>query len=96
MTYPNPAGYYGLQMPEAIETEITALDRDDLQWFLTDLAAYLNRDDQAFAFESVYGTHSLDAFIEAINASDLIAIIRWVAERLAWMETQEKAKDGQP
>ena len=95
MTYPNPAGYY-LPLPEAIEREITALDRDDLQWFLGDLAAYLNRDDVNFPFESVYGTYSLDAFIEALNASGLIALIRWVAECLSWLESQEKANDAKP
>lgn len=96
MTYPNPAGYYGLKMPEAIESEITTFSKDKLMQTFYDLASYYNRDYSSFAIESVYPSCDFDDFVNPLNQSELIALIRWVTERLAWLEKQEKATDAQP
>jgi hypothetical protein len=93
MTHPNPAGYYGLQMPEQLETEITELDCEELTQTLSDLVGHLNRDDDAFEFEGVYVSSEFDGFMHEMKQTDVIALIRWVAERLSWIETQEKANE---
>lgn len=83
MTCPQLAGYYGLELREDLENEVTALDKDDLELMLLDLASYLNRDDEDFGFESVYASIDLDDYIEALKYSDFITFIRWIAELLA-------------
>lgn len=83
MTSHNPAGYYGLKLRADLENEVNSLDKADLELLLLDLAAYLNRDDEEFGFESAYASVELDTYIEDLKYSDLIAFIRWVAEILA-------------
>ena len=90
MTYPNPAGYY-LPLPEAFETEVVAMGKNQLTQFLDDLASHLNRDDEDFGFEGVYTSNDFDGFVDTLKKSDLIALIRWVAECLSWFTSQEKA-----
>ena len=92
MTYPNPAGYY-LPLPEVFEAEITALNYEGLTQTLADLVGHLNRDDDAFEFEGVYVSSEFDCFMHEMKQTDVIALIRWVAERLSWIETQEKANE---
>ncbi len=82
MTIPNPAGYY-LPLPEEIEAEITELDYEELTQTLADLVGHLNRDDDAFEFQGVYTFPKFDFFVNAMKQTDLIALIRWVAEIVA-------------
>lgn len=83
MTYPNPAGYY-LPLPEAIEAEITALDYEGLTQTLADLGGYLNSVLVfGFEFQGVYTSHDFVRFVNDMKETDLIALIRWVAEIVA-------------
>jgi hypothetical protein len=96
MTYPNPAGYY-LPLPEAFETEVVAMGKNQLTQFLDDLASHLNRDHEEFEFDGVFTSLDFDDLINLVlKESDLIALIRWVAECLSWLASQEKVNDAKP
>ena len=94
MILPKPAGYY-LPLPEALEIEITSLNFDELVQTLADFTCYLNRDDEDSEFDCAYTSNYFSAFIDFAKESDLISLIRWIAERLSWLESQEKA-NAQP
>ena len=83
MTYPNPAGYY-LPLPEAIELEITSLDISGLKALLAELACFLEEEDQ-LTFLSDYLDPLHSTFIWELSSQALTDLIRWVAERLAYL-----------
>lgn len=90
MTYPNSAGYYGLKMPSIFEEDITRyLDIDQLKQIVWDVAAFLNRDDQAFGYTGSYLSTGFEQWVNTLTQNQVIDLIRWLSEVLA-------AKANQP
>lgn len=85
MTSPNPAGYY-LPLPEALETAIAMLSKQQLLSVITDLAFALNLEEPV---ETVYLEPIADTTINALTEANKIALLRWMCERLAWMQQGE-------
>lgn len=84
MTFPNPAGYYGLQIPESVETEITELDYVELAETLNDITYSLTLSGDEPAFE--YLSADAQAFYdELVSVEARIDLIRWLAEGLAYL-----------
>jgi hypothetical protein len=92
MTYPNPAGYY-LPLPEAIETEISKLTKDRLLFEIADLVFAMRGN---YPIETAYLSPETDEALEALSEDNKISLLRWMTERLAWLQKQEKANDAQP
>jgi hypothetical protein len=96
MTFPNPANYY-LPTPQQFEAEITALDLDDLIYLNHDLAERLAEYGEP-RFESALSplSQELIQWIESLKPDELINLIRWVAERLAWFHLPQtiRAKEA--
>lgn len=83
MPYPNPAGY-GLKMPSIFEEDITRyLDIDRLKQIVWDVAAFLNRDDQAFGCRTSYISTGFDEWVNTLPENQVIDLIRWLSEVLA-------------
>jgi deoxyhypusine synthase len=83
MTYPNPSGYYGLQMPEIFEQDITSFDSDRLKQIVWDVTAFLNRDDQAFGYTGSYLSTGFDEWVNTLSETKVIDLIRWLSEVLS-------------
>jgi hypothetical protein len=98
MPFPNPANYF-LPTPEQFETEIVELDLEELKLLNFDLAKYLNSDldsdpnerdiDDPIEFESACLSTEADTWIERLKVGDLISLIRWIGERLAYLHRME-------
>lgn len=83
MTYPNPAGYYGLQLPESVETEITDLDYVQTCEMANDLAYSLAPYGDDFNCDHL--SDVADLYIQRLPIEQQIALLRWIAERLAFL-----------
>ncbi|WP_434686890.1 hypothetical protein [Pseudanabaena minima] len=97
MTFPHPVGYYGLQLSESTENLICSLSYDELADLIFDLASHLStdlRESQFFAMHMQLVKWFEDE-IDAFSTKNKIALLRWLAERLAWLKSQEKANDAQ-
>ncbi len=98
MTFPNPANYY-LPTPAQFEAEIVELDLEGLKQLNFDLASFLNSDldsdpnerdiDDPIEFESTCLSTEADTWIERLKVGDLISLIRWIGERLAYLHHKE-------
>ena len=91
MTFPQPAGYYGLQLSEQLEAKITSFNQVALAATNADVAIYLNEriyeDTTDVTFDSSYLSGKDDRFIESLTNSELIAFQRWICDRLAFLHT---------
>ena len=82
---PNPAGYY-LPLPEPVEAAIAMLSRPELMSVITDLSFALNLNEP---IETVFLEPIADMAINALTEANKIALLRWMCERLAWMQQGE-------
>ena len=86
MPSPNPAGYYGLQLPPAIEEVITKLSDKPLLELIHDLtSAIRHRTDfvtYVIDFNSAYE-------IDSLSTSKKIALLRWLCDRLSSLSPNE-------
>ena len=85
MTSHNPAGYYGLKIPESVETEITSLHYFELAHLLYSLSYSTCPDhfDSERPSRNQLTNRAIE-WIADLGEADLIALVRWVASRLAW------------
>jgi hypothetical protein len=81
----NPAGYY-LPLPEPLEASIAMLSRPELMSVITDLSFALNLNEP---IETVFLEPIADMAINALTEANKIALLRWMCERLAWMQQGE-------
>ncbi len=81
----NPAGYY-LPLPEPLEAAIAMLSRPELMSVITDLSFALNLNEP---IETVFLEPIADMAINALTEANKIALLRWMCERLAWMQQGE-------
>jgi len=81
----NPAGYY-LAIPEPLEAAIAMLSRPELMSVITDLSFALNLNEP---IETVFLEPIADTAINALTEANKIALLRWMCERLAWMQQGE-------
>ena len=79
----NPAGYYGLEMPEAIETEIAALDYLELAETLNEMTYSLTPTGTDPAFDNL--SSDADDYFGELSPEARISLIRWIAERLDYL-----------
>lgn len=84
MTYPNPAGYYSLKLPESVEEAIQVLESTELITLIHSLIYHLGegKDDRFYCFIP-FTPSSLDDAIDKLSRKDKISLIRWTAELLA-------------
>ena len=88
MPSPNPAGYYSLDIPEQFETEINTLSLSNLAFLNYELADFLYDVLPAEADEEFRSTNlsgQADQWINNLQADELINLIRWITERLAYL-----------
>jgi hypothetical protein len=78
MPYPNPAGYY-LPMPEQFENEITELEYLELAELLSNVSYSLIDADDITTNDL---SQEADDWINRCSPEEIIALIRWMAERL--------------
>lgn len=85
MTFPNPAGYY-LPLPEPLEAAIAMLSKQQLLSVITDLSFALNLEEpvETGCLEAI-----ADTAINALTVANKIALLRWMCDRLAWMQQGE-------
>ncbi len=88
----NPAGYYGLKLPESVEQELSQLSDKPLLEVIHDLTSTLRHRTDFVTYVLHFNTSSE---IEALSTETKIALLRWLAERLAWLKSQEKPSNGQ-
>lgn len=86
MTTANPSGYYGLQLPEAVEREIEALNLKDLRYLITKIAdelysPYRLGDPELFTSD-VLSPNSDEHIDEALDTKALISLMKWLCDRL--------------
>jgi len=93
MTHPNPAGYYSLSMPEAIEQEITQLSIEWLTRLNWRISAFL--DDILLEGLSVDGfdtfnenSPALEQWVNQCEEEQIINLLRWITERIAYLHTK--------
>jgi hypothetical protein len=93
MTFPNPANYY-LPTPQQFEAEITALDQDALGNYLSELAYLVPTGNGFFVSEDL--SDDCDSWVSSLSEAQLVDLIRWVAERLAWFHLPQtiRAKEA--
>jgi hypothetical protein len=81
MPYPNPAGYYGLKMPEGIEKEIAELGYFELVEEFHLITYSLTPQGRDPIFDHL-GCDADDWYAE-LEISDRLSLVRWIAEILA-------------
>ncbi len=81
----NPAGYY-LPLPEPLEAAIAMLPKQQLLSVINDLVESLNLE---YPVETIYLEAIADTTINALTVANKIALLRWMCERLAWMQQGE-------
>jgi len=87
MTSHNPAGYYGLEIPEAIEKEIADLCYLDLVETINDIIYSLTPQGVISpAFEHLCADTD-DWFCE-LELSDRLSLVRWLSEILSTKSTK--------
>lgn len=99
MTFPQPAGYYSLDLPTELQERVAALSFSGLASLSNDLALYIYEvdieDREGFEIDTASLTVADDAFISAMSIDTLISFQRWICDRLAFLHTvpvQEVAK----
>jgi hypothetical protein len=85
MPFPNPAGYYGLQLTQDIEESVTELDYDQTVTLTHSIIYHLGegKGDRFYSFIPLTPS-SFDAAIDKLSTQDKISFLRWLAERLEW------------
>jgi hypothetical protein len=91
MTFPNPANYY-LPTPAQFEAEIVELDLQESTLTIYEVVQLLNdvNDDGGDqGINSSCLSTDADAWIGGLKTDELINLIRWIAERLAYLHHKE-------
>lgn len=89
MTLHNPAGYYGLQLPAAIEEAIEALDYEQTVILAHSLTYNLGDGSEERFYSFIRFTpSSFDDAIDKLPTSDKIALLRWLSEILFFKHTK--------
>jgi len=84
----NPAGYYGLEMNIIFQDDISNFDSERLHQTLWDVTAFLNGDDQSFAYQDSYTCTGFKEWVNTLTESQIVALIRWLAEVLSTKYTK--------
>jgi hypothetical protein len=88
MPFPQPAGYYGLQLSASAEILITSLDYKALFALLYDVVFCTSTDEvDRFYSLSMTVTKSFEDEINDLSKADKISLIRWIGDRLAFLHT---------
>lgn len=85
MPYPNSAGYYGLQMPESVEAEITSLNLKQTAFVLRDLMFAFTTDDETYCFNTSVLSSTATFWIDDLTKRQQISLTRWLAERIDYL-----------
>ena len=88
MAFPQPVGYYSLELTEAAEKLITSLDYSALFNLLYDVVFCTSTDCvERFYFQGASLIRWFDDEINELTTADKIALIRWLGDRLASLHT---------
>jgi hypothetical protein len=88
MTFPQPAGYYSLQLSEEAEKLITSLDDQSTFNLLYDVVFCTSTDEvDRFYAMSMRCVKWFEDEIDALTTAGKIALIRWLGDRLAFLHT---------
>jgi hypothetical protein len=84
---PKTAGYYGLELPEAVEREIETLNNPALMLFIADIANFLflyshRRPDDRPSFLSHALTESSDEYLDTLDTKQFVSLMKWLCDRL--------------
>jgi len=84
MSFPQPAGYYGLKLSEEAEAEITKLSDKPLLELLHDVITAIRFRVEVTSFVISNETHTQ---IVDLSPSHKIALVRWLGDLLAFLHT---------
>lgn len=85
MPFPNPAGYYGLQLRPDVEEAIEALDYQNLVILAHSLTYHLgDGTGERFYCFIQFTPSSFDDAIDQLSQNQKLLLLRWIAERLEW------------
>jgi hypothetical protein len=82
MPFPNPAGYYGLKLSESLDRELSDLTDKPLLEVIHDLIESIRRRTDFVTYVIHFNSA---AEIEALSKQDKLALLRWLCERLEWL-----------
>jgi hypothetical protein len=74
------------KLTEHLETAITLLSKDQLMSVIADLSRSLDYNE---SFDSPYLDSIADEAVTDLTEANRIALLRWMCERLAWMQQGE-------
>ena len=82
MPFHNPAGYYGLQLPQNFETEILQLGYFELVETLHEMIYSITPNGEIYpSFEHL--SSEADIYYQYLSFEPRISLIRWIAEILS-------------
>lgn len=87
MTFPQPAGYYGLQLSESAENLITSLNYKDTFNLLYDVVYHTSQTEERFYAQGFMLCKCFEDEIDALTTANKIDLIRWLGDRLAFLHT---------
>lgn len=88
MPFPQPAGYYGLQLSASAETLITNLDYQSLFNLVHDLVFCTSQNtDQFYAPSFATYLKWFEDEINDLSTAKKIALLRWMSDRLEFLHT---------
>lgn len=83
---PNPAGYYGLKLSESVEQELAHLSDKPLLEVIHDVTTSIRHRTDFVTYVLHFNSSSE---IEALSTENKIALLRWLCERLAWLNNPD-------
>lgn len=89
MPYPNPLGFYSLELAPKIEAELINGDLYKIADLISEIAT-LQISPDGFVFCTCFSNEA-DQAIEDLKPSQQIALMRWAAERLEWLHSQQES-----
>ncbi|NMF60159.1 hypothetical protein [Pseudanabaena yagii] len=84
MAFPQPAGYYGLQLSEQTEAEISKLSDKALLEVVHDLVSAIRHRTDFVNYVLHYNTCSE---IDMLSTEKKVDLLRWLSDRLAFLHT---------
>ena len=88
MTTPNPAGYYGLNLPESVEAEIENLSLKELVALSIQALALIATSSPVRIFTSEEHSVDLDNTVEAFSDLQVVSFCKYLGDRIESLLTK--------
>ncbi|MFM7888019.1 MAG: hypothetical protein ACKPCM_15315 [Pseudanabaena sp.] len=88
MAFPQPAGYYGLKLRPDVEEAIEALNYEQTVTLAHSITYHIgDGTGERFYCFIQFTPSSFDDAIDALTTDNKIALLRWLGDRLAYLQT---------